>query len=283
MTATGAHATTTWQAAITEQEPPGRGLSVLAERLAAWLSTHPAGWQLPRLSELARKFGVSTAEISAAITCLASRRLIRQLANGQFYRASPADYLITLDHLPGLGAYIDPMGNTITRVKRRISRKPVPDDIRHALQIPPGAPVCCIHHTWATGTSPAAMSVTYLPGELAEVLLSDEPEPPGPDTVLDSAALARMADAPMARPAAVYLELQPPPHGIARGLRLREGEPAFMVTVMFTHPPSGSPLALTVVALRPELFRISIEAPQLAPPDSPVRDLAHTVQDQELP
>jgi hypothetical protein len=283
MTPRGAPAMTAWPSAIPEHEPPRPAASVLADRLAAWLATHPPGWRLPRLSELARKYNASPAEISSAVADLARRHLIRQLADGRLYRASPAEYLITFEDLPGLGACIDPMGATITHAERRISRQPVPDDIRQALQIPPGTPACSVQCAWTIDTNLAALSTTYLPGYLADAIFPDGEDPPGPGTVLDSVPPAPAADQPTGRPGAVYLEIQPPPHGIARRLRLREGEPALMVTVMFTKPPSGLPVALTVAVLRPDMFRIAIESSPAGPPGAHASGWAHAVQDLELP
>jgi hypothetical protein len=51
-----------------------------------------------------------------------------------------------------------------------------------------------------------------------------------------------------------------PPPSAARTLRLAAGEPVATVTVSFTDPASGSPMALTMAMLRPELFRIVVEA-----------------------
>ena len=62
-------------------------------------------------------------------------------------------------------------------------------------------------------------------------------------------------------PVALHLEMQPPPSSVARGLRLRAGQPAAMVTVRFDDPAAGPPVALTVSALRPDLFRIVIDSP----------------------
>ncbi len=53
----------------TEGEP-GEGRSaaqVLADRVAAALIHHEPGWRLPRRSALARRYGVSPAEMEAAI------------------------------------------------------------------------------------------------------------------------------------------------------------------------------------------------------------------------
>ena len=80
--------------------PPGRAVSradgeerpaaqVLADRVAAALIHHEPGWRLPRRSALARRYGVSPAEMEAAIEELAARHLLRRLPDGQVYRASP--------------------------------------------------------------------------------------------------------------------------------------------------------------------------------------------------
>ena len=87
---------------------------VLADRVAAALIHHEPGWRLPRRSALARRYGVSPAEMEAAIEELSARHLLRRLPDGQVYRASPADYLIRLEGLPDLQASIDPMGMAIT-------------------------------------------------------------------------------------------------------------------------------------------------------------------------
>jgi len=67
------------------------------------------------------------------------------------------------------------------------------------------------------------------------------------------------------------VELQPPPSSVARGLRLGAGQPAAMVTVRFDDQPAGRPVALTVAALRADLFRIVIDSPAES---SPVRGVA---------
>jgi DNA-binding GntR family transcriptional regulator len=280
MTERATSAMTAWPPVIPEQQSPAA--DVLAGRLAAWLLGHPPGWRLPRLSELGRKFSAGPSEISAAVADLARRRLVRQLADGQFYRASPADYLITFENLPGIGAHIDPMGAAITRAGRRISRQPVPEGIRQALGLATGTPAHSIHCSWAIDSSPAAVSTTYMPGELPAVPFLEE-DFPGPLEVLDSAAPARAAGTPVIRPGTVHLEVQPPPSRIARHLRLSQGESAITVTVMFTHAPSGSAAALTVAVLRPDLFRVSIESSPPQPSTRPVHDWAHTVLDQDLP
>ena len=70
----------------------------------------------------------------------------------------------------------------------------------------------------------------------------------------------RPADAEGPRPGAVQIEMGLPPPSAARTLRLAAGEPVATVTVRFAVPASGVPVALTMAMLRPELFRIVVEA-----------------------
>jgi len=51
-----------------------------------------------------------------------------------------------------------------------------------------------------------------------------------------------------------------PPPSAARTLRLGAGEPVATVTASFIDPGSGAPVALTMAMLRPELFRVVVEA-----------------------
>lgn len=69
---------------------------VLADRMAAALVHREPGWQLPRLSALARKYNVSLAEIDAAIGELARRSLIRRLPGGPV--------AISTAYVPGVAA-----------------------------------------------------------------------------------------------------------------------------------------------------------------------------------
>jgi len=59
--------------------------------------------------------------------------------------------------------------------------------------------------------------------------------------------------------AAVSVEMSPPQPSIARSLRLPPGLPVIMVTVRFDDPATGEPAGLTVVMLKPELFRVAID------------------------
>ena len=91
---------------------PGRApaASVLAERMAAALLHHEPGWRLPRHTALARRYNVTTAEIDAAIELLAARHLLTRLPDGQIFRASPAEYRVALEGLPGFAAQRRPDG-----------------------------------------------------------------------------------------------------------------------------------------------------------------------------
>jgi hypothetical protein len=72
---------------------------------------------------------------------------------------------------------------------------------------------------------------------------------------------ARSGAGVTARPAGLYVELQPPAPSVARSLRLSAGRPAVNVTVRFDSP-AGDPMALATAVLRPDMFRVVIESPQ---------------------
>jgi DNA-binding GntR family transcriptional regulator len=224
---------------------------VLADRVASALVHHEPGWRLPRRSALARRYGVSPAEMESAIEELAARHLLRRLPDGQVYRASPADYLIRLEGLDDLRASIDPMGAMIECASRHVSLRRVPEDIGGALGLAPGDPVSVIRCLWTSGGDPAAFSATYLPRQHA----LPAQEPPTFADVLKPPQIP-------ARPAGLYVELQPPAPSVARSLRLAAGQPAVNVTVRFDTVPVGSPMALATAVLRPDMFRVVVESPQ---------------------
>jgi DNA-binding GntR family transcriptional regulator len=242
---------------------------VLADRVASALIHHEPGWRLPRRSALARRYGVSPAEMEAAIEELSARHLLRRLPDGQVYRASPADYLIRLEGLPELRASIDPMGMPIDCASRHVSWRRVPEDIGGALGLSPGDPVCVVRCLWASAGSPVAYSATYLSeghSFLAEALPALSDVLRTSQLTANPAATAHAPDVgratmPVPRPAGMYLELQPPAPSVARSLRLAAGEPAVNVTVRFDDASAGTPMALTTAVLRPERFRVVIESP----------------------
>ena len=240
---------------------------VVADRVAAALILHEPGWRLPRRTALARRYGVSPAEMEAAIEELAARHLVRRLPDGQVYRASPADYLIRLEGLPGLRASIDPMGMAITCASRHVSWRRVPEDIGGALGLSPGDPVCVVRCLWACGGWPAAFSASYLPERHS--YLAENP-PVFTDLLRSSAVMPPAAGHPSAAGggcppphlAGLFIELQPPAASVARSLRLVAGQPTVNVTVRFDEAPAGTPMALAIAVLRPEMFRVVVESPQ---------------------
>jgi DNA-binding GntR family transcriptional regulator len=240
---------------------PRSGVSVLADRLAAALVHHEPGWRLPRHSALARRYSVSTAEIDAALEELVARHLVRRLADGQLYRASPAEYVIGLEGVPGLASYVDAMGGEFTCRSRQVSWRMPPEDITWALRLPAAEPVCVVRFLWASGGEPAAFSTTYVPGDIAgrRDAGSSQPLP----TVLSLLQLAGTADgAPLVGvPSALHIELQAPPPSVARSLRLSAGQPAMMVTIRFDDDSLGRPVALTMAVLRADMFRLVLQSP----------------------
>src|SRR5262249_23093418 len=139
---------------------------VLADRLAATLVHHEPGWRLPRPSTLARRYNVRPAQVEQAVRELTARHLIRQLPDGQLYRASPAEYLIDVPGVPRLGAHVDPMGSEVSCRSRKVSWRRVPEDIGWALGVPATTPVCAVKCHWAVNGEPAAISTTYLTGDV---------------------------------------------------------------------------------------------------------------------
>jgi hypothetical protein len=106
---------------------------------------------------------------------------------------------------------------------------------------------------------PAALTVMPLPGAArpAPALLEGDGDSDGHSDA------GRAGDPPAAwLPRSAFLEMQPPPPAVARSLKLTAGQPAAMLTVRFEEPGTGRPAALTVAVLRPDLFRIAVEAPE---------------------
>jgi hypothetical protein len=280
----------------------GPSAAVLADRIAAALVHHEPGWRLPRQSALARRYNVSPAEVDAAIGELSMRHLIRRLPDGQLYRASPAEYLISLEGA-GLASHIDPMGGEVTCQSRHVSWRRVPEDIGWSLGVPPGEPACVVRLLWTVGGEPAALATAYLARHIAGEPTEPEAVPPAALAMLP--LLARSAagrggdhgpgqrgprdaadEAPPAwLPRALFVEMQPPPPAVARSLRLSAGQPAAMLTVRFEDPGSGRPAALTVAVLRPDLFRIVVESPASAPTSGTAGSLSgawtHALRDWE--
>ena len=264
---------------------------VLADRLAMALVHHEPGWRLPRHTVLARRYNVSTAEIDAAISALVSRHVIRRLPDGQVHRVSPAEYLIPLEGVPGLHSRIDPMAGELACRSRQTSWRRVPEDIVRALHLDPAEQVWVVHTVWAAGDEPAAYVTTYLSADIAGAIPgvdppgTDEASPPAAaDTASEPAGLPPNGDTgeaagarsppgsdltpveAMGTPAALHVEMQPPPPSITRSLRLSAGQPAAKVTVRFDDPGTGRPAALTVAVLRPELFRIVVQTAEVPLP-----------------
>lgn len=230
----------------------GRPLSasVLAERMAAALLHHEPGWRLPRLTALARRYNVTTTEIEAAIDLLATRHLLTKLPAGQVFRASPAEYRIALEGVPGFTTQVDPMGGELACKSRIIARRRAAEDVARALGAAPGVELLGIRCLWTVGGEPGALSVSYLPAQM-ETLVSEF-----------AAATAPTGPPPQyGRPGAFQVDFAPPAPSVARTLRLSPGDPAAAVTVRLEEAARRTVIALTVAVLRPDLFRIVVESP----------------------
>jgi DNA-binding GntR family transcriptional regulator len=234
---------------------PSPAASVLAERMAAALLHHEPGWRLPRHTALARRYNVTAAEIDAAIDLLMQRHLLTRLPDGQVFRASPAEYRLALEGLPGLATNVDPMGGQLVCKSRHIARRRAAEDVARALGTPPGNELLTIRCLWTVGGEPAAYSASYLPPEMEGLA----------GGLAHAASPAGLAPR-HSRPAAFQIDFQAPAPSVARSLRLSAGEPAATVTVRFEDITQPGVNALTVAVLRPELFRIVVESPGISTP-----------------
>ena len=263
-------------------------VGVLADRLAAALVHHEPGWRLPRHSALARRYNVSAVEIEAAVEELVNRHLVRRLADGQVYRASPAEYVVDLEGIAGLATRLDAMGAEFACRSRQLSWRLPPEDISWALRMEADQQVCVVRYLWTADTAPAALLTTYVPGDIASqadtglgaaspsVLnlfqLSGVPGAVSADVVAADDAVvaagaagsgaATVGAATVGAATALHLELQAPPPSVARSLRLGAGQPAMIVTTRFDDVATGRPIALTIAVLRPEMFRLVLETPR---------------------
>jgi DNA-binding GntR family transcriptional regulator len=280
---------------VTGALPAGAAVSVLADRLAAALVHHEPGWRLPRHSALARRYNVSVVEIDAALEELAGRHLVRRLADGQLYRASPAEYVIGLEGVPGLVSYVDAMGGELACRSRQVAWRLPPEDISWALRLNSEQQVCVVRFLWTAGGEPAALCTTYVPDDIAS--RPDGGAPAGLPAVPNLMQLTGITDVPGAGsgdadgllltglPTALHIEMQAPPPSVARSLRLTAGQPAMMVTVRFEDLDSGRPVALTIAVLRPDMFRVVVQTPQPPLPVGNAGNLSgswtHAVEDWE--
>jgi DNA-binding GntR family transcriptional regulator len=258
-------------------------VSVLADRLAAALVHHEPGWRLPRHSALARRYNVSPAEIDSAVEELVARHLVRRLADGQLYRASPAEYVIGIEGVPGLATYVDTMGGEFSCRGRQLTWRLPPEDIAWALEQPADQQICTVRLLWTDGGEPAALCTTYVPGDLASRAglgtaaplpstlnllqvsnVAGIPPQPGAESIdgVPPAAGPPAGQLLVGSPAALHIELQAPPPSVARSLRLTAGQPALLITVRFADPGTDRPVALTIAVLRPDMFRVIVQTPQ---------------------
>ena len=237
----------------TGSDSPVSTAGVLADRIAAALVHREPGWRLPRRSALARRYNVSLAEIDVALRDLAQRSLVRRLPDGQLYRASPADYWIPVEGATGLSTRLDPMGSPIECHARHASLREAPQDVAWAIGVRVGLPVQVIRCVWTLAGEPAAISTAYLPESSGgEQVVAAQPEG-------DFGAQLDSLPGLSAKPASVSLEMCPPQPSAARSLRLTPGQPVITVTIRFEDRELGTPAGLTVVMLRPELFRVAID------------------------
>jgi hypothetical protein len=154
------------------------------------------------------------------------------------------------------------------------------------LGVPPFAPLG--DHPAADGPPAASTANGEAAGPVAGEPAAGEPAAGEPQGGVPAAATATDAPAPgagatgegaapavAARPRALQVELAPPPSSVARSLRLAAGELVATVTVSFEDPAGHRPVAITTAMLRPDLFRIVIEAGPGGRPDGSASAWTH--------
>ncbi len=246
--------------------------------MAAGLTRREPGYPLPRRTALARRFQATPAAIDAAIDELVRRHLLRRLPTGEVHRAGPAEYLVSLDGLPGLSSFIDPMDHRVTCTAVRVSRLPAAAGVADALSLAAGTEVFVRRCLWTADGEPAATRVIYVKDRHAHLLTGLEAvSPTGRDGGSESLAGALDTAGIAVRLGAVRIEIQAPARSVARRLRLASGMPVVMITARLDaaspdrQPEAargasqrdgneGEPVALTVLALRPDLFRIVLDS-----------------------
>jgi DNA-binding GntR family transcriptional regulator len=233
---------------------------VLVNRLAAWVLAREPGRRLPRRSYLAGSYQATAAAIDTAIAELARRGIVRETAAGDLYRASPAEYLVTLDGLAQAGCRVDPAGSVLACISRNVTRRTPPEEIAHALRLPADSQICAVQSTWSAGGTAAALSTAYLPGALAASPGPGLPAAAPPGTALDP--LPPPAGIPPGTyPGALRMDMQPPHRQAARILNIPPSGSAVTITVRFDDPATRTPAALTVTVLDPARFSIVLQAP----------------------
>ena len=175
----------------------------------------------------------------------------------------------------GLGTRLDPMGGAITCQTRHVSRREAPQDVAWALRLPSGAPIRVVRCVWVSAGDPAAVSTAYLnepPGD------EDPERRPGGGA---AGSLARLGAEHPARRRGQRRDVA--------AAAVHRPEPAALARAVGDHGhgqvrrrPTGEPAGLTVVVLRPELFRVAIDTteapagtPLAAPADGPLGWLPH--------
>lgn len=245
---------------------------------------HDPGWRLARPSVLARRYDASVTGVEDALQELIRRGLLRRLPDGHLRRASPAEYLITLNAIAGLGTCVDPMGASITCASTHISSRPVPEDIGLMLGLPPRGQATTVRRLWTADGDRAAMTTTYARGWPDADATPTGQYPVGRDLNSLPGAAEILGVRHAVVPAAVQVEIQPPAPAVVRYLRLPPGIPAAEVAVRFDDQETGSPVAMTTAFLRCDLFRIVIgasAAPAPLPPQNGIGSWAPDAQERE--
>jgi hypothetical protein len=243
-------------------EPTG---AVLAGRIAATLAHHDPGWRLPRISLLARYYGVKPAQVSAAVDDLVARHLVRRLSDGQHVRTGRAEYGIPLGDMSAVRTRFDPIGGALRCASSTVATRPLREDVARALGASAGDPGRVLKLLCTIEDEPAALSTTYV--ALAHGALIQHVRPGSQPAMLPLMHQPAGPGQPVLQ--AIQIEMQQPQPAAASLLGLPAAEQAIEIIARHGEPGAATAAAMTVAILRPDLFRVALETD-----DPPIPGLA---------
>lgn len=119
---------------IGERLPPPE----IARCLAAEIAALPVGTKLPSEHSLMRRFGVTRAQLRAAVDLLVNRHLVRRVHGSGTYVHRRVDYVISSQNPPSLHATVAAAGGVARTFLVDVTDVTAPADVAGVLGISPG-------------------------------------------------------------------------------------------------------------------------------------------------
>lgn len=235
------------------------GYQQLADELRAAIlrGEISAGTTIPKLTELAARYGITVLTARRAVAVLESEGLVEAVRRrGTVVRAQPARRPIRRDrtvYRDERGYYFDAAAQPWVAVRTpTVSWGPAPADIAVLLGVPAGGEVLIRDRTMGQPGGPALqLATSYLPGEIARGTVLAEPNT-GPGGIYDR--LEEMGHAPLRWSESLGARM--PLHREAATLRLAPGIPLLRL-LRTTTDPAGTPLEVNDTRMSAAQFEIS--------------------------